>query len=78
MIKNAMTRQGEATNARMLKFIHDYQATHFGRLPCYREIAAGSKLRSTNTVQYHLKQLAAAGRVNWTPKLARSAAVMPT
>lgn len=51
---------------KMLELIRDYVAAH-GYGPSVRELCAGLGLRSTATVQYHLKALAAEGRILLEP-----------
>jgi len=47
----------------LLEFLGSYQASH-GFLPSVREVMAFLRVRSTNTAQYHLRQLEAEGYVS--------------
>lgn len=51
------------TRDRIYAFICDYARTHAGRTPSRREIAEGTNLASTSTIQYHLEIMDAEGRI---------------
>jgi SOS-response transcriptional repressor LexA len=53
----------EEREAQILTYIHRFQQAYPGLSPSYREIAAAVDLRSTSTVFYHLRRLAAQGKI---------------
>lgn len=56
------------TTERVFEFIVAYKQAHAGQGPAYREIMQGVGLHSLSTVHYHLQRLAAAGRLQLTPR----------
>ncbi len=49
---------------RVLDFIIRYKMVHDGNSPSIRQIADGCNISSTNTVNYYLRRLAGAGRID--------------
>lgn len=62
MNKEMTERQGKATRERIVSFIIDYISQH-GYAPTVREIGAGVGLRSTSSVNAHMRRLFADGKL---------------
>ena len=62
MNKETTERQGKDTRKRIVSFIVDYISQH-GYAPTIREIGEGSGLRSTSSVNAHMRRLFADGKL---------------
>ena len=62
MNKEMTERQGKATRERIVSFIIDYISQH-GYAPTVREIGAGVGLRSTSSVNAHMRRLFKDGKL---------------
>ena len=62
MNKEMTERQGKAIRERIVSFIVDYISQN-GYAPTAREIGEGVGLKSTSSVNYHMKQLFADGKL---------------
>ena len=60
------------TEDRVFDSIVDYKAAHDGNSPSNRNIMDACAISSTSVVNYHLRRLAAAGRIRLDFSLARS------
>lgn len=70
-----LVRQGEKRREQMMKFIVRYVDEH-GYAPTLTEIGAGVGIASPNAVRGHLDKLRDEGKIDMTPKIARSIVIL--
>lgn len=66
-----MTKHNKARADDIVAEIRDF-TQHYGYAPTIRELAERVGLASTSAVHHHLRALAKAGRITYTPTTARS------
>lgn len=66
-----LVRQGEERREQIMAFISGYVEEH-GYAPTLSEIGDGVGIASPNAVRGHLDKLREQGRIDMTPKIARS------
>lgn len=66
-----LVRQGEQRREQIMTFIKDYMEEH-GYAPTLSEIGEGVGIASPNAVRGHLDKLRDAGKIDMTPRIARS------
>ena len=51
------------TTEHVYQYVKQYKVTHGGNSPSYREVMAGTGIKSTYVVKYHIDKLIQAGRI---------------
>lgn len=75
MSNPALIKQGETRRAEILAFIREYQGQH-GYSPSISEICDGVKIVSQNAIRSHLQKMQDEGKIEMTPRVARSIRVL--